>query len=29
VALLGRVTTPRSFLFILNSIRHAVEDAEV
>ena len=29
VALLGRVTTPRSFLFILNSIRHAVEDVEV
>jgi len=26
VALLGRVTTPRSFLFILNSIRQAVAD---
>ncbi len=29
VALLGRVTTPRSFLFILNSIRQAVEDEDV
>jgi transcriptional regulator with XRE-family HTH domain len=29
VALLGRVTAPRSFLFILNSIRQAVEDEEV
>jgi len=29
VALLGRVTTPRSFLFILNSIRQAVDDEEV
>lgn len=29
VALLGRVTTPRSFLFILNSIRQAVEDEEI
>jgi transcriptional regulator with XRE-family HTH domain len=28
VALLGRVTTPRSFLFILNSMRQAVEDEE-
>jgi transcriptional regulator with XRE-family HTH domain len=28
VALLGRVTAPRSFLFILNSIRQAVEDEE-
>jgi len=26
VALLGRITTPRSFLFILNSIRQAVEE---
>jgi len=29
VALLGRVTTPRSFLFILNSIRQAVEEEDV
>jgi transcriptional regulator with XRE-family HTH domain len=29
VALLGRVTTPRSFLFILNSIRQAVEDEDL
>lgn len=28
VALLGRVGAPRSFLFILNSIRQAVEDEE-
>jgi transcriptional regulator with XRE-family HTH domain len=28
VALLGRVSTPRSFLFILNSIRQAVEENE-
>jgi transcriptional regulator with XRE-family HTH domain len=26
VALLGKITAPRSFLFILNSIRQAVED---
>ena len=29
VALLGRVVAPRNFLFILNSIRQAVEDEEV
>jgi transcriptional regulator with XRE-family HTH domain len=29
VALLGRIETPRNFLFILNSIRQAVEDEEL
>jgi transcriptional regulator with XRE-family HTH domain len=29
VALLGRIDTPRNFLFILNSIRQAVEDEEL
>jgi transcriptional regulator with XRE-family HTH domain len=29
VALLGRITAPRSFLFILNSIRQAVEEEDV
>lgn len=29
VALLGRIVAPRNFLFILNSIRQAVEDEEI